>query len=142
MSTRILVMGLPGAGKSTLAAALNANLFPYSTWQNADKVREEYNDWDFSEDGRIRQASRMRRLADESPYRYVIIDMVAPLPEMRTIIEPHVTIWLDTITQSRYTDTNKIFVQPNNIDFRITEQDAMTWACTIAKKILNETKVH
>ena len=79
----------------------------------------------------------MRTLAEETPYQYVIIDMVAPLPEMRTIINPDFTIWLDTITQSRYTDTNKIFVEPKNIDFRITEQDAMTWACTIAKKILN-----
>ena len=137
MTKRILVMGLPGAGKSTLAAALNANLFPYSTWLNADKVREEHNDWDFSEDGRIRQAARMRRLADENPYQYTIIDMVAPLPEMRSIIEPDYIVWVDTIKEGRYTDTNKIFVQPEHVDFRVTEQDAVMWACTIAKKILN-----
>lgn len=137
MSKTILIMGLPGAGKSTLAAALNANLFPYSTWLNADKVREEYNDWDFSEDGRIRQATRMRRLADENPYEYVIIDMVAPLPEMRSIINPNYVVWVDTIKESRYTDTNKVFVQPEQVDFQVTEQDAIKWACIIAKKILD-----
>lgn len=137
MTQRILIMGLPGAGKTTLAAALNANLFPYSEWLNADRVREEYNDWDFSEDGRIRQAARMRRLADESPYQYTIIDMVAPLPEMRDIIEPNYVVFVDTIEKSRYTDTNKLFVPPESIDFHVTEQDAILWACTIAKKILN-----
>lgn len=130
-------MGLPGAGKTTLAAALNANLFPYSTWLNADDVRKEYNDWDFSEDGRIRQAARMRRLADENPYQYVIIDMVAPLPEMRSIIEPDYIVFVDTIKEGRYTDTNKIFVPPNNFNFHVTEQDAVKWACAIAKKILD-----
>jgi adenylylsulfate kinase len=142
MTKRILIMGLPGAGKTTLAAALNANLFPYSAWLNADTIREEHNDWDFSVDGRIRQAARMRRLADESPYTHVIIDMVAPLPEMRSIIEPDYIIWVDTIKEGRYTDTNKLFVQPAYYDVRVTEQDAMNWACTIAKKILNETKIH
>lgn len=137
MTKRILIMGLPGSGKTTLAAALNANLFPYSTWFNADKVREEYNDWDFSVDGRIRQATRMRRLADENPYQYTIIDMVTPLPEMREIIDPDYIVFIDTIAAGRYTDTNKMFVRPEKYDFHVTEQDAINWACTIAKKILN-----
>jgi len=137
MTKRILVMGLPGAGKSTLAAALNANLFPYSTWLNTDKMHEDHNDRDFGEDGHICQAARMRRLADENPYQYVIIDMVAPLPEMRSIIKPDYIVWVDTIKESRYTDINNVFVKPDLVDFHVVEQDAITWACTIAKKILN-----
>ena len=137
MSKVILIMGLPGAGKTTLAAALNANLFPYSEWFNADKVREEYNDWDFSHDGRIRQAVRMRKLAEESPYQYAIVDMVAPFPEMRSIISADYVVWVDTIKEGRYTDTNKMFIQPEQVDYHVTEQDALKWACAIAKGILN-----
>lgn len=134
-------MGLPGSGKTTLAAALNANLFPYSTWFNADKVREEYNDWDFSVDGRIRQATRMRQLSDNSKDKFVIIDMVTPLPAMRNIIDPDYIVFIDSISEGRYTDTNKMFVRPEKYDFLVPEQDAVKWAHTIAKKILDETKI-
>ena len=50
---KILVMGLPGSGKSTFAEPLAKSLF--GTWINADQVREKYDDWDFSIEGRVRQ---------------------------------------------------------------------------------------
>ena len=140
MSHRILIMGLPGAGKTTLAAALTALLMfdKKVTWLNADTVREQFNDWDFSPEGRLRQAHRMRSLADKeiSIGRLVICDFVAPTPEIRNIFDADITIWIDTILQSRYEDTNKVFVPPEHIDFHITEQDAEKWAEHIAAHLL------
>ena len=81
MTQRILIMGLPGSGKTTLATALKAKLT--ADHFNADEVRAKFNDWDFSEAGRIRQSKRMRELADASTAEYVIADFVAPLVEMR-----------------------------------------------------------
>ena len=140
MTQRILVMGLPGSGKTFLSQYISEYLEREKktvSWLNADDVRKKYNDWDFSHDGRIRQATRMRRLADQSVYQYTIIDMVSPLPEMRNIIEPDYIVFVDTIKEGRYTDTNKLFVPPSQYDFHVTEQDALAWACVIAKKILN-----
>jgi adenylylsulfate kinase len=133
----ILIMGLPGSGKTTLANELKKKLelADYQVhWYNADEVREKFNDWDFSYDGRLRQAQRMKNFADEVENGYILIDMVAPLPEFREIINPNITIWVDTIEKSRYNDTNKLFIQPENYNFRVTEQDAVTWG----DKIYNE----
>jgi adenylylsulfate kinase len=128
-------MGLPGAGKSTLAAALTAELFPNCLWLNADAVREKYNDWDFSVEGRLRQARRMRDLADVATHRFVIADFVAPLEIMRDIFNADLTIWVDTILESIFEDTNSIFEKPEVYDFRITKQDAEKWPNLITKRI-------
>lgn len=117
---RILIMGLPGSGKTTFAKALSDKLGP-TLWLNADKIRDLHNDWDFSYAGRLRQATRMRRYADISEDEYVIADFVCPLPEMRTIYEPHTTIWMDTIKAGRFEDTNKAFVPPEQYDIRVTD---------------------
>jgi len=136
MTERILIMGLPGAGKTTLAAALTACLFPNCLWLNADTVREKFNDWDFSHEGRIRQSMRMRELADASDKSYVICDFVCPLPEMRDNLDAHWIVWVDTITEGRYEDTNKLFVPPDKYDFRITTQDADYWCELVTDTIL------
>lgn len=143
MTQRILVMGLPGAGKTTLAEKLRARLDSHdkkTIWLNADRVREEYDDWDFSEAGRIRQSKRMRDLADKIECDYAIADFVAPLIEMRINYEADWTIWMDTITEGRYADTNAMFQNPEFYDFRITEQDADKWADFIADHILNNRR--
>jgi adenylylsulfate kinase len=95
MTQRILIMGLPGAGKTMLAGALKT----YATvnWFNADDIRRKYNDWDFSNDGRIRQSIRMFQFSMESGGDYVICDFVAPLVEMRNNFKADWTIWVDTI---------------------------------------------
>ncbi len=82
-SLKILVMGLPGAGKTTLAEKLSKKLS--AEWINADKVRKEFNDWDFSKDGRLRQAKRMRNLAKKATDsgKIVVADFVCPTPENR-----------------------------------------------------------
>lgn len=135
---RILIMGLPGSGKTTLAAAITANLFFMSkvVWLNADTIREKYDDWDFSIEGRIRQAKRLRYEADLLESDFAIVDFVCPLPEMREIFDADITIWVDTIKESIYEDTNKLFVPPEKYDFRVTEQDAERWAEIILRQIL------
>ncbi|CAB4133686.1 Adenylylsulphate kinase [uncultured Caudovirales phage] len=132
---RILIMGLPGSGKSTLAAKLEEELSPDCLWLNADTIREQYNDWDFSEEGRIRQSIRMRELADASNKKYVIADFVCPLPIMRKNYAADYTVWMDTIRTGRYEDTNKIFEPPEYYNIHITEQYAEKYAAEIARKL-------
>ena len=141
---RILIMGLPGAGKTTLAADIGARLLfnKKFTWFNADAIRERYNDWDFSGEGRLRQARRMRELADKEieQGRLAICDFVCPLPEMREIFDADVTVGVDTIQEGRYEDTNKLFVAPEKYDFRVTEKDSTKWAAIIATHLLDNLR--
>ena len=140
MTKRILIMGLPGAGKTYLAQHILEQLQANKKtvmWLNADDVRKKYNDWDFSTEGRIRQSLRMRDLADSYDTDYVICDFVAPLVEMRNNFKANWTIWVDTIREGRYADTNAMFVEPEVYDFRITEQKAEKWGEFIAAHILD-----
>ena len=124
-------MGLPGSGKTTLAQHILEQLQTEKKrvgWLNADDVRKKYDDWDFSEAGRIRQSKRMRELADNMiDVDYIICDFVAPLIEMRHNFKADWTIWVDTIREGRYADTNAMFQEPEIYDFRITEQKAEKW---------------
>lgn len=131
MAQRILIMGLPGAGKTTLAKKLEEFMLNNAmtvTWFNADEVRKEYSDWDFSTEGRIRQSKRMYELSTKSESDFVIADFVAPLVEMRENYSADWTIWVDTIHEGRYADTNKMFVEPESYDFRVNKQDAEKWS--------------
>ena len=118
---KILIMGLPGSGKSFLAESLQKELD--CAWFNADKIRLYANDWDFSDSARLRQARRMRSLADfeKSEGRTVICDFVCPTELTRYIFEADYTIWMDTIDESQYPDTNKLFEPPTQVDFHVTE---------------------
>lgn len=136
---KILIMGLPGSGKTTFANSLK-KLLPDHLHLNADEVRKKHNDWDFSTEGRIRQAHRMRNLSDSSTNEYVIIDFVCPLVEMRNTVKPDWIIWMDTIKQGRFEDTNKAFIAPDYYDFRITEQNAEKWAVYVSEKILSNAR--
>jgi energy-coupling factor transporter ATP-binding protein EcfA2 len=155
MTQRILIMGLPGSGKTTLASALKqyleangtvsmsrAKMLPMSsngaqvTWFNADDVRRKYNDWDFSREGRIRQSIRMFQFSMEAVGEYVICDFVAPLVEMRNNFKADWTIWMDTIREGRYADTNAAFVEPDVYDFRVNEQNCEKWAEFIGEHIV------
>ncbi len=114
-------MGLPGSGKTYLAQRLQPLL--RSAWYNADKIREMANDWDFSLEGRLRQSQRMRNLADfeKSHGRLVICDFVCPTKETRKLFEPDFAIWMNTIDEGRFEDTNKIFQDPESIDFEVSQ---------------------
>lgn len=124
-------MGLPGSGKTTLAVELMKLLAPDAVHLNADAIRKINNDWDFSSEGRIRQAKRMRTLADGVIRPYAIADFVAPLEEMRRIYNADYTIWVDTIKQGRFEDTNNLFICPDNYNIRVTTQNALHWANVI-----------
>jgi phosphopantetheine adenylyltransferase len=161
---KILIMGLPGAGKTYFAERLKKYLEENSSidtmppeamamhekmpsqwsatvkWFNADEVRKTYNDWDFSREGRIRQSLRMAEFAIKSNADFVICDFVAPLPEMRHNFKADWTIWIDTIDAGRYEDTNKAFVPPDLYDFRITEQNAEKWVEFVGDHILNNRR--
>jgi adenylylsulfate kinase len=99
-------------------------------------VREKYNDWDFSVEGRVRQAHRMRELADAMTAHFVLCDFICPLPEMRTAFGADFTVWVDTITTGRFEDTNRMFTPPTDYDLRITEQDAPRYSELVADTIL------
>jgi adenylylsulfate kinase len=140
MTKTLLIMGLPGSGKTTLAVKLAEciNTRGHTVKRfNADEVRTQFNDWDFSDTGRLRQASRMRELADSATTDYVICDFVCPLAEMRDIFNADFTVWVDTIDAGRFANTNAVFVQPSCYDMRITEQDADKWATLVLDKYKN-----
>ena len=134
----ILIMGLPGSGKTTLTNELalllkNKNIKKL----NADEIRKKANDWDFSEEGRIRQAKRMAKLAAELKLEKFIVlaDFICPLPETRKLFSADYTVWLDTIDKGRFDDTNKMFVKPTNFDFKVTSNNAKDWALRIVRDL-------
>ena len=131
----ILIMGLPGSGKTTLAEELAPLL--NAKRLNADEVRKEANDWDFSEEGRKRQARRMADFAKElkEEGNFVVADFICPTPEARALFPADFVIWVDTIKEGRFDDTNKMFVKPSKFDYHVTTQDAKNWAPKIIKEI-------
>ena len=131
----ILIMGLPGAGKTTLANELVKLI--NSKRLNADEIRRGANDWDFSEEGRKRQAKRMAehaiKLKNEG--NNVIADFICPTPEARSLFPADYIVWVDTIKAGRFEDTNQMFVKPEKYDCHVTTQDAKVWASKIAKEL-------
>ena len=164
MTQRILIMGLPGSGKTYFAERLkkyletNSNTLTmplermlhiehpplsYSSkvdWFNADEIRKRFNDWDFSREGRIRQSIRMFDFAVSCTGDFVICDFVAPLVEQRNNFKADWTVWIDTIGAGRFEDTNQAFVAPEQYDFRVTEQNAEKWAEFIGDHILQNRR--
>ena len=131
MKKKILIMGLPGAGKTTLARILVSYL--KAIWLNNDEIRKEANDWDFSSKGRARQSKRMFHKAQQylDEGRNVVADFVCPTPKTRRYFNADIVIWLDTIKEGRFEDTNKMFVKPKSYNYRVNEKDAKKWSLLI-----------
>ena len=118
---KILIFGLPGSGKTTLATPF-AELIG-GVHLNADVIRERYKDWDFSPEGRIRQAQRMRHLADGVVMggKIAVADFVCPTDRARQEFDPDFTVWMDTIKAGKYEDTNRIFQTPVKVNYHVAE---------------------
>ena len=129
-------MGLPGSGKTTLASKLAPLL--NAKWVNNDQVRKAANDWDFSVEGRIRQAKRMCELSakHKKEGHYVVCDFICPTPEARKLFNADYVVWLDTIDKGRFDDTNAMFVKPKKFDFKVTTQNAELWAYQVADQLI------
>ena len=133
-------MGLPGAGKTTLANELAPMI--NAKRLNADEVRKAADDWDFSEEGRKRQAKRMADFAVKlkNDGNYVVADFICPTPEARSLFPADYIIWVDTIKEGRFEDTNKMFEPPKKYDFRVPHKDAQMWSFLIKQDILDKLK--
>ena len=135
MTKIILIMGLPGSGKSTLSTKLAQKIG--ANHIGADKVREKFKDWDFSEEGRNRQAIRMKKLALESKKTYVICDFICPKKEHRDILKPDIIVWMDTIDEGRFEDTNRMFEKPTEkINYHFKDFKSDEYARQIASDLI------
>ena len=131
-------MGLPGSGKSYLSDKLAPKI--NAVWLNADRVRQEADDWDFSPEGRQRQSNRMKDLAQKAldSGKNVIADFVCPTPKTREDFGADYIVWVDTIKEGRFEDTNKMFEKPENYDFKVPHMEADMWAFLIKQDILDK----
>lgn len=137
---KILIMGLPGSGKTWLAERLKKHTG--WGWFNADEVRGMANDWEFGHEARLRQARRMNNLAqfESNNGRIVMCDFVCPLPETREIFNAEYTIWVDTIKEGRFEDTNKMFVEPTSYDLLITDHLSDDAIEELARNLMDKFK--
>lgn len=139
---KILICGLPGSGKTTLAEPL-AELLG-AVWINADQVRKKYDDWDFTPEGRIRQAQRMRHLSDGAVMagKVAVTDFVAPTEKARAEFDADYTVWMDTIEEGRFEDTNKMFEKPTDVDYHVANwfEDTHAQLLPIIKNYMERNK--
>lgn len=136
---KILIMGLPGSGKTTLAQKLSFSI--NAKHLNADEIRKKYNDWDFSVAGRNRQSKRMKDLSIKllKDYKIVLADFICPSPKTRKDFNADYIIWMDTINKGRFEDTNKMFIPPKKYDFKVNEKNADFFVEKIVDDLINKT---
>jgi adenylylsulfate kinase len=140
---KILIFGLPGSGKTTLAKPF-ADLIG-GVHINADEVRTKYDDWDFTPEGRMRQAQRMRHLADGVVMagKVAVADFVCPTEQTRKEFEPDYTVWMDTISRGRFEDTNDMFETPEKVDYHVANwfDDTHTQLMPVVQRWMEKNNV-
>ena len=133
---KILIMGLPGSGKTTLAKLLVPEL--NAVWHNADDVRNiVHTDLGFEEKDRLEHARRLSFWAEKisEAGHTSVTDFICPIPKMRKIFNADFTIWIDRIEKGRFEDTNKMFVPPKKYDVRLMEGTVEEWLKTVLKEL-------
>ena len=134
---RVLIFGLPGSGKTFLAERLVEILGDKVEWFNADKVRADADDWDFTDEGRLRQNRRMQSLCEgaEAQGKIAIADFVAPFDIARQDFGADYNVFVDTIDAGRFEDTNKVFQRPDGADYVVLQHRGDIDAKLIAYEI-------
>lgn len=140
---KVLIMGLPGSGKTTLASTIAEELNRLgikSYWLNADEIRAKFNDWDFSLEGRQRQAQRMNHLCQlYGQYNEIVIcDFVCPLEKTRLEFNADYTVYMNTIQSSQYEDTNKIFEPPTKYNYQALTKDCILHSSAIMQDLIRK----
>ena len=134
---KILVLGLPGSGKTTLSDKLGKLLNAKRV--NADEIRKRFNDWDFSLEGRIRQAKRMNMISDKEKIDNVVItDFICPTKEARKNFNADYIIWMNTIKMGRFDDTNQMFEKPSadEVNFEVEKCNKYKFLIFELKKLI------
>tara|TARA_Y100000588_G_scaffold369430_1_gene438425 strand:+ start:1583 stop:2386 length:804 start_codon:yes stop_codon:yes gene_type:complete len=141
LKRKILIMGLPGSGKTSLAEVLVPKL--NAVWFNADAIRQEINkDLGFTNEDRIEHARRIGKLSDWAKMggNYVVADFICPTQDTREAFNADFTIWVDRIEEGRYEDTNKLFEPPKNADIKLNEGSPEQWADQVLKVLYKTEK--
>ena len=118
---KILICGLPGSGKTTLAKPFSELINGIHI--NADDIRTKYDDWDFSDKGRMRQAYRMKHICDGVVMagKIAVADFVCPNIFTQKAFDADYIVWMDTLNESQYEDTNSIFMKPDKVDYHVNK---------------------
>ena len=137
---KILIMGLPGAGKTYLAKEIYREL--NAVWINGDSIRKKYKDWDFTKTGRIRQAKRLNKISNEyiQKRKNVVVDFICPNKDSFKNFKADFIVWVDTIKKGRHIrkhldDINPIFKKPEKFNLRVTSKDAKLWKLIVIDQI-------
>ncbi len=139
-SKKILIMGLPGAGKTYLAKEIYKEL--NAVWINGDSIRKRFKDWDFTKKGRIRQAKRLNKLSNDyvRKGKNVVVDFICPNSDSFKNFKSDFVVWVDTIKIGRHIrkhldDINPIFRKPKKFDLRVTSKDAKLWKLIVIDRL-------